>query len=181
MNIIFEYIRRVKILWIVIIPLFLFVVFLILSFASLRGGPNNSPKLAEPTPATTDSVYKRGSLEREIERLSQRKKLSAADEKTKAYLMNRLGEKSGVLDETKDYKMEYVSSLDDIEVEIFTQNIEAAKKEALSWLSKIPGSGGIGLGPAGICNFPVVFYLDFDVKNSLPQGAVFDPNPPGCD
>lgn len=168
-------------LWIVIIPLFLFVVFLILSFSSLRGSPNNSSKLAEPTPATIDSVYKKGSLEREIERLSQRKKLSAADEKTKAYLMSLLGERSGVLDETKDYKMEYVSSLDDIEVEIFTQNIEAAKDKALSWLSKIPGSDGMGLSPAGICNFPVVFYLDFDVKNSLPQETSFDPNPPGCD
>lgn len=180
MNAVFEYIRRGKMLWIIIIPLFLFVIFLILTFSSFIGRSNNSAKLSEPTPITTDAIYKKGALEREIERLSQKKKLTMTDEKTKSYLMNFLGGKSGVLDETKNYKMEYVSSLDNIEVEIFTQNIKAAKEEALSWLGNIPGSGGLGLSSAGICNFPVVFYLNFDVKNSLPQEAVFDPNPTGC-
>ena len=179
MTLILEFIKSRKGMSTLIVAVFIFAVFLIFSFFILFGGSNNT-ETDETTPETTGDIYKPGSLEKEIERLSQRRILSENDRRAKEHLLKLLDGNSGILYETSSYRIEYVKSLDDIEIEILTPNIEEAKKEALSWLSEIPGSSGLGLSNAGICSFPVSFYLNFDLKTSLPEETVFDPTPPGC-
>ena len=109
--------------------------------------------------------------------VAQRPPLSQSDSQQKTTMLNTIlqGFNSGVLYETDNVRIEYVQSADLFMAEIKTINIVKAKAEATSWfLSK-------GLSQKGICNLPVMFFLDPEVSQALQgQDIIFSPLPNGC-
>jgi hypothetical protein len=99
---------------------------------------------------------------------------SQLDAKQKILLSLPPGE-SGILDETQDYRIEYVHAADLIQIEIFVSDVDHAKTEATNWFLKR------GLQHQEVCSLPILFYPSFDIKNELKEKNItFTPLPPGC-
>jgi len=76
---------------------------------------------------------------------------------------------------TDEYAVEYLSAPDEFMVEIKTTNFEKVKADTVAWFESQ------GFSTDGICNLPVVFYLNYDVAESLRgSNTIFTPLPPGC-
>lgn len=147
-----------------------------------------SNNVTQTTPSTTiypsstpiENVYPEKlnitpkNVEKSLDRFSNRTPLSQSDLDAKNRLVSSMGSASGTLFQTKDFRIDYVKTPDDIEVDILSKNLSSAKTDAVNWLLQQ------GLSVQGICNLPVNFFIDFQVKNALPAGTVFDPNPPNC-
>lgn len=133
-----------------------------------------SPFLPDLKPSTL-SAYDLDSLEKDFQRIEKRQPLSEADAKTKTKLIDSLGNRSEILVNNNLYQIEYVKSADSFMVEIKTSDIEQAKKGAVNWFVKQ------GLSKNGVCNLPVVFYLNSKVGDELEKENIkFNPVPEGC-
>ena len=76
---------------------------------------------------------------------------------------------------TNTYTIEYVSNPDEFMVEILTIDMNTAKEESVAWLKSQ------GLSEQGVCNLPVVYYLNYNVAQNLRDMNVkFNPLAPGC-
>lgn len=109
--------------------------------------------------------------------LTHRPPLSAADSAEKSSMLTNFlhGTNSGILFKNNDVQLEYVQSADMFMAEIYTTHTIQAKTETVNWLL------GEGFSRQGICDLPVMFYLDPTVTQELQgQDVIFSPLANGC-
>lgn len=136
---------------------------------------NNLPGINSSTPPSSNSVYSPQILEKDYQRLESKKPLSSSDAQIRTKLISQVGDKSGYLNQTSEYKIEYVKGPDLFMVEILSENTDQAKKDATDWFTSR------GLSEQGVCDFRLMFYLNYDITSSLSQkGLTFNPIPQGC-
>jgi hypothetical protein len=140
-----------------------------LSFEKLILQSGNQTKLDSIVPQDDPPVeYNAGKLH---EIFTNRPTISEPDLEAK----NALISKKNPLQSTQDYEIEYLSAPDEFMVEIRTTDIQKAKADTVTWFASQ------GFTNDGICKLPVVFYLNYDVAESLRgTNTVFSPLPPGC-
>jgi hypothetical protein len=122
-------------------------------------------------------IYDKTAQDILLEKTLNRKQLTTEDALAETKIVSKLPETktSGVLYESQNITIDYTSGVNLFQVEILTNNIEQAKKEAVSWFLLQ------GMSLDGICNYPVQFYLSYDVLQSLrATSTVFSPLAPGC-
>lgn len=166
----------------------LFIAFIILFPIGIFGLRLNTPSQQEKQTETAPIIHEQETTptssvlpetdpqKRLLDYIQNRRPLTEADLKAKTSLIdihNQTG--SGVVYQNERLSIEYVKSADLLQVEIRTKAIDAAKDEALLWLKSK------GLSDEGICNLPVSFYLNFDIKTELGVEAdTFNPLPETC-
>lgn len=109
--------------------------------------------------------------------LTQRPTLSPQDSQQKTTMLTTIlhGNNSGILFRNDDVQLEYVQSADMLMAEIKTTSIVQAKADTIDWLHNQ------GFSQSGICDLPVMFYLDPGVTQQLQgQDVIFSPLPNGC-
>jgi hypothetical protein len=144
-----------------------FLAVLLLSFLAIEA-------LSE---ATLPVPYDEAGEDLLLKKTINRKPLSPNDERAKAKILGLLpaGKKSGMLYSSPNVDIGYISSANDLSVEILTTDIDMAKKEAVNWFISQ------GFSQKAICDYPVSFYLNLDVAESLRgKEMVFDPLADGC-
>jgi hypothetical protein len=112
-----------------------------------------------------------------FERIQKRKPLSPSDEKAKEAILTLLpeGKTSGNLYESPNVIIGYVDSPNDLNVEILTADISAAKQEAIDWFVKQ------GFSLNALCDLPVSFYLNVDAARSIREkNFTFNPIAEHC-
>ena len=170
--------------------IFIFVLSIILPIIFINDTLNHrqSPSISTiPTPtlvvnkakifmkSTSPVLDKKGSSERLIEKVKNRTPLSEEDQLLRKALIFSIGNKSGNVQATSNYNIEYVAAPDVFQVEILNKDINLAKRQTISWLELK------GFSKEGICNLPIMFYLNWKVKDELRgTGIEFDPLPEGC-
>jgi|GEM_PF-2603870 hypothetical protein len=91
-------------------------------------------------------------------------------------LIKPLGNKPGVVIETKEFTVIYLSAPDQFEAEIKVEQAESAKNDVVSWLKSR------GLGESDICALPIVFNLEFSVSQKFKsEGVGFKRLPDFCE
>ena len=76
---------------------------------------------------------------------------------------------------TDEYEISYISAADVFLSELYSKNIDLAKDKAVAWLKDK------GLSNTGICNLPVVFYLNSKTADELKDSVTnFNPLPSYC-
>jgi hypothetical protein len=103
--------------------------------------------------------------------------LSKSDSIAKTKLLSLLptGDVPGIIYQSSDFSIEYISSADMFLVEIQTANIQSAKDEANGWFLTH------GMSQKGICTLPVEFYLSPNVVIQLKNSNfTFNPLPDEC-
>src|SRR5664279_2965459 len=110
------------------------------------------PDNVNPTPEINTSqanggplTYDEESTKRKDELLKNRQPLSSPDQITKT---------PNPLKITDMYKIEYLPSVDEFQVELTTIRINTAKDDAVAWLK------GQGFSDEALCKLPVVFTID---------------------
>jgi hypothetical protein len=104
--------------------------------------------------ATAQSIpYDKAGNDLLFERFQKRKPLSPSDEKAKEAMLTLLpeGKTSGFLYESPQVLIAYLGPLNDLNVEILTADISAAKQEAIDWFVKQ------GFSLNALCDLPVSF------------------------
>lgn len=148
----------------------LFVVGLSFQKLVLERGANDTP--INIVPQNNPPVLYNTEKSEQLERIFQtRPALSAPDK----FAKDKLIQKPNPLFETEEFYIEYLSAPDEFMVEIKTKEIGKAKEEVEAWFVQQ------GFSTDGICKLPVVFYLNYEVAESL-RGVdmEFDPLPLGC-
>jgi hypothetical protein len=142
--------------------------------------PPTSPTIIEPTITVSDNnpvFYDYAAEDRLAKKIQNRPTLSPTDTQSKTTMLNTIlhGFNSGVLYETDNVRIEYVQSADLFMGEIKTVNIVKAKSEASTFfLNK-------GLSQQGVCDLPLMFFLDPEISQQLQgQDVIFSPLPNGC-
>lgn len=103
--------------------------------------------------------------------------LTAHEKAAKDFILQTIlhGYQSGIVYHSKNIQIEYAHDADSFEAEILTTDIELAKAEAISWFK------AYGIKDKGICNLPLQFYLNLDIKNKLRESnTTFNTLPEGC-
>lgn len=162
---------------IVLLILIIFMVGLLQLQRASEPSPTPLPSagVTQPSPNPSIPAYNPSGLEKDFQRISSKRELVATDREIRDQLIQALGNKSGVLDETEQYRIEYVKSPDSFMVEILDKSTEDAKLRAIEWLKSK------GISDQGICNLPVVFYLSFEIEKQLRgMGQSFDPTIAFC-
>lgn len=107
--------------------------------------------------------------------VKNRPALSEADLIARNKLISSLGNKSGILNQTASYKIEYVKAPNIFQVEILTADINVAKTQVSKWFESQ------GASAEGLCNLPLMFYLSREAADKLSgQDIKFNPLPEGC-
>ena len=129
-----------------------------------------------PTNITNPPVqYSPSGEQKLIDKVKNRTPLSESDSAAKQKILSTTQGKSGIVYTSPDFTIEYVKSPDIFQVEIKNENIALIKEEAVSWFKTR------GLSQEGICNLPVMFYLNWDTANKLRgTNTEFNPLPDGC-
>lgn len=119
--------------------------------------------------------YKPGSIDLIAEKMNIRQPLSNKDATIRKSLIQAVGNKSGTLNTTSVYNIEYMMVADSFEVEIKITDIENAKSQAISYFTQK------GLSKEGVCNLPTFFYLNYKVAEQLKDENIeFNPLVEGC-
>ena len=152
----------------------------------LTASPSPKPQSSMPTsnlpPLSSSisnnnekSIYTSQDLEKDFQRIENKKPLDSSDAAIKNQLISSLGDKSNYLIQTPNYKIEYVKGPNLFMIELLSSDLEAAKKESLQWFySK-------GLSPKGVCDLPVLIYVNYNIASSLAQkDIIFNPIPEDC-
>lgn len=170
--------------FIIIIAGILLVIIFGIVFISFTTKPpsqtTNTPSIQKPTIAQSDNLpilYDNAAEDRLAQKINNRPTLVPADQQQKSDTLTTIlhGLNSGVLYETDDVRVEYVQSADIFMAEIKTQNLIKAKADANTWFLHQ------GFSQAGICNLPLMFYLDPQVSDALQgENVIFSPLPPSC-
>lgn len=150
--------------------------------------PSPAFAAASPAPAATtvvvgNLVFSSADLARDYERFVHRVPLSAADQGVRDRLIEALRRSlgvasrdpvEGVIYQDAGVQVEYISGPDDFEAEIRTTDFDLAKRNVETYLARQ------GLSAAGICDLPLLYYVNGRLRESLPSGTHFDPNPLAC-
>lgn len=118
--------------------------------------PSFAPSVFDPS-----LIYEPGSLEKDYQRITSKSELSESDKRVRVQLITLAGNKSGVVHRTENYILEYVSSPNQFMAEITTVEVDSVKTQINQWLI------GQGLSQDGICNLPLVLYLNSVARNEL--------------
>lgn len=148
---------------------------------------NNAPQEDTQSPTPTTVVvetntkppisYNQTRQDELIDKIENRIELSASDVQATEAIISTLpqGQTSGTIHETGTFRIDYLASPNVFQVEIFVIEIMTAKNEATNWFLDQ------GLSYEAICNYPVHFYLNYDVAQGLNgQGIVFSPLAQEC-
>jgi hypothetical protein len=130
-----------------------------------------------PTSLPSESIVSNAPQQRLLDKVNNRQELSESDITVKNKILSSLptGETSGTIYQTQDVTVQYIQSFNLFQAEITTTNISSAKTAATNWFINQ------GMSRQGLCDLPLSFYLNFSVKNQLPDnGASFNPLPEGC-
>ena len=156
------------------------MILIIVAIAFISTGDKKIPTDALPTPTTTEeanSTTQDESGRMLLNKLNNRQPLSQSDlaAKSKIVSLLPLNQVAGVVHETKNVRIEFVNSMNLFTVEVLTEDISLARNEAVSWfLSQ-------GLSRDAICNYPVQFYLNYEISQSLKNSnLIFSPLADGC-
>lgn len=162
--------RRYKIFLILLGILLLFVVGLSFQKLVLERGANDTP--VDIVPQDNSPVLYNAKKSEQLEHIFRTRPSLSADDK---FAKDKLIQQPNPLYETEEYYIEYLSAPDEFMVELKTKEIGKAKEEVEAWFMVQ------GFTSDGICKLPVVFYLNYDVAESL-RGVdmEFDPLPLGC-
>lgn len=163
------------------------IVFLISYFALSQSRPEPQSIAPTPTLIPTSTVSQSGTepqvrfdkeaQQRLLEKVNKRPPLSVADKAAKEKILSKLpaGKLSGILYETTNTNIEYVSSADLFMVEIKTIDVAQAKADANVWFRSQ------GISQKGICDLPVMFYLNAQVLENIHNINIqFSPVGTGC-
>lgn len=136
--------------------------------------PAGEQKVAIPSQSI--SLPESDPKKRLLDYIQNRRPLSESDMKAKSTILEAVEKSgSGILFQNNNVVIEYVNSADLFQVEILTLETAVAKEEALAWFKEK------GMSTKGICNLPVTFYLNFDIKTQLGEDAnLFNPLPDSC-
>lgn len=162
--------------------LLLFLAFLIIfpiGIYILRSQESQSIDLKKnitPKPSEVQTLQQSDPQKERLEYIQTKKPLSIDDETIKFDMLTEIGEsQSTIIYQSPTITIDYVRSADVFQGEILTTDIEAAKNEAVSWLKNK------GFSDEGICNLPLSFYLNYDIKMELgDEAGSFDPRPNSC-
>ena len=147
---------------------------------------NNLPKEVppQPSPTITDEssfvpppIYNQRAQDRLLAKIENRKALSEQDAAAKIQILKFLptGQKSGVIYESPNIRIDYTNGADLFQVEILTTKLNSAKEEGNKWFRDQ------GISQQGICDLPIDFYLSWEVAQVLQGKYVsFNPLAPGC-
>lgn len=176
-----KYIIILAVALLFIVPLSL----LLLSSPKSKQSPKVPPTPSDPnsqiSPGSgfSPSLYDNNAEERLLEKIENRQQLSISDNAAKNKILALLpaNTQSGILFQSQTIVIDYVAGPNVFQVEILTTDVERAKAEGANWFRSQ------GLSQEGICNYPVEFYLNFDVKNELRESnpdIQFNPLADGC-
>jgi len=120
-------------------------------------------------------TYEESAQDRLLEKVENRTPRSENDATAKAKTLDLLpkGKKSGTLYSSTKIIITYVyGKTDNFQVEILTKDINHAKEEGVKWFLDR------GFSQEFICDYPVEFYLNFDIKSKLSNTkTIFQPSP----
>ena len=133
--------------------------------------PTNTPDTIMP-PISYDKNAERSLLDRK----ENRRQLSDADIAAKNKILSLLTSPDvEVVYESANIRVRYIESLNLFKIEILTTDASQAKLEGYNWFRSQ------GMSHEGICNYPVEFYLNHNVKSELRgRNFIFNSAPEGC-
>lgn len=135
-----------------------------------------SVSMTSPTPKIQPLVYSPGQLKKDYDRINNKKTLSERDSSVREQLVSKADDKSGIITENTQFKLEYISSPNLFMVEVRSSDPEFGKDAAEIYLKNQ------GLSEQGLCNLPIIFYLSQSVQNDLlSKGETFNPIPEECE
>ncbi len=136
-------------------------------------GPNPTTSFSRPTPQMS---YNKEATDELLEIVRTRPTPSLnSDITVREQLIASLEGESDVLYASPLVRIEYVSTPNDFEAEILTDEIDSAKDEAITWLHSQ------GLSDEGICKLPLFFYLSSRAKSNVQNSNyAFNPRPNFC-
>jgi len=168
----------------------LIIILLLILFILSLANPS-SKKTTQPTPTSTvngptpifpanikkNPLYEKKGLQNLLQKMDERKSLSEDDIKAKNKILALLpsGKLSGIVYKSPTIRVHFAPTPNLFLVEILTVDLANAKQEGNAWfLSQ-------GMSQDAICNYPVDFYLSWDVISKLKGKTVqFSPLGPGC-
>jgi hypothetical protein len=141
-----------------------------------------------PVPTATsllvgNLVVSPADLARDQERFVHRVPLSDADQGVRDRLIEALRRSlgvasrdpvEGVIYQDAGVEVDYISGPDDFEAEILTTDFDLVKRTVEAFLARQ------GLSGQGICDLPLSYSVNGKLRESLPSGTHFDPNPLAC-
>lgn len=139
--------------------------------------PTPTPLARPPLSAQTQPAvpYVTGSGKRLLDKIERRELLSPADASVKRNLITISLNGEKFLSVTVSYRMIYVPTFDIFQVELLSNDISSAKRRATEWFTDQ------GLSSEGVCNLPIMFYLNSEVANAMRNtNTVFNPLPERC-
>lgn len=168
-----------------IIPFIMFLLIVgLLMFTQQEKPGALSPFFPTPTPLTRASLstqtqppvpYVTGSGKRLLDKIERRELLSPADASVKRNLIAASLNAEKFLSVTVSYRILYIPTFDIFQVELLSNEIVSAKRRATEWFT------GQGLSSEGVCNLPIMFYLNSEVATAMRNtNTVFNPLPEGC-
>lgn len=163
---------------IVVLALIIIVTFLLssnlLHRSLFKTGGDITPTLNPNAQTNPPVAYNQQGAKSILNKIEKKQYLSPTDSTIKNRLIAATNSE-GVVYKTNDFRVDYVKAADEFQVEILTTDTANAKKLANEWLRSK------GLSQQGICNLPILFYLNFDIANQLRgKGIEFNPTPDGC-
>lgn len=142
--------------------------------SAIRTSNTVPSQIISPT-KTANTLPEEDPQKKLLDYTQNRRQLSVEDEEVKFQILSTLDTSSGIVYQNENIVIEYIRSADLFQVEILTTNIDIAKEEAVSWFKNS------GLSDQGVCDLPISFYLNFDIKNQMGAAAEsYSPLPQGC-
>ncbi len=134
-----------------------------------------------PTPSLNSHIppvaYNEIAQDKLLDKIVNRIPLSDNDTFAKATILSTLPKEnpSGILYQSDTIIIDFTNNANMFQVEILTTDISAAKAEANVWFR------ARGMSQKGICDLPVLFYLNSDTMTKLRgTGTIFSPLANSC-
>jgi len=138
-----------------------------------ESGPNPTTSFSRPKPQMR---YNKEATDELLETVRTRPTPSLdTDIAIREQLIASLEGESDILYASPLVRIEYISTPNDFEAEILTDEIDSAKDEAIAWFHSQ------GLSEEGICKLPLFFYLSSRTKSGIQNSNyTFNPRPSFC-
>ncbi len=181
-----KFISQHLVLTSVVIAIILFGLVMLFSSGNVNKPTPAPSNQIKPTAKTTTSRrqeesvkplvnYDQHAVALRVDKIKNPQPLIENDYVMRKKLIDSLGGKSGILQKTADYRVEYLKSPDEFMVAIRNINIGNAKKDAIDWFTSQ------GISKNGLCNLPVTFYLEPKVARQVkPLNMTFNLLPDYC-
>lgn len=171
-------INRLKVALIIVsVVISLIAIGIVISTQLGKTPKNPSPETIAPTfvPTPTSVTKTSGPYSKLIDKIEKRPPLEKKDKEIRGELINSINGTSGTLYSTQDFQIYYIKTPDIFQVKLLNPEVNSAKQMAVMWF------GSKGLSKKGICNLPIIFYLDLSITSQLPElKDTFSPLPEGC-